>query len=107
MFACAEQPKDVTYKDKLPPMYPDYANVTIPKNIAPLNFLLRGDFEGIQVTATCNGKQIQVTERGSCVRFDIDDWKDLLQNAAGKSINVTVTAKLEVNGMLISSLHGR
>ena len=93
LFACAEQPKDVTYKDELPPMYPDYANVTIPKNIAPLNFLLRGDFEGVQVTATCSGKQMQVTERGSSVRFDLDDWKDLLQHAAGKSINVTVTAK--------------
>ena len=93
LLACAEQPKDVTAKDELPPMYPDYTDVTIPKNIAPLNFLLRGDFEGIQVTATCGDKQMQVTERGGAIRFDIDEWKDLMQHSAGKSINVTVTAK--------------
>ena len=93
LFSCVEQPKDVTAKDELPPIYPDYTDVTIPKNIAPLNFLLRGDFEGIQVTATCGDEVMQVNGRGHRITFDIDDWKELLDAAAGKVIDVTVTAK--------------
>ena len=74
-------------------MYPDYTDITIPKNIAPLNFLLRGDFEGVQVTATCGDEMMEVNTRGHRVQFDIDDWKDLLAASAGKRIDVTVTAK--------------
>ena len=35
--------------DALPPMYPDYPNVTLPVNIAPLNFLLRTSTERVEV----------------------------------------------------------
>ena len=39
-------PKDVVVQDTLPPIYPDYCDVTIPENIAPLNFLLRSHSSG-------------------------------------------------------------
>ena len=45
--ACAPTPKDVQQSDQLPPIYPDYCEVTIPENIAPLNFLLRANCEAI------------------------------------------------------------
>lgn len=93
LLACSEQPENVTANAELPPMYPDYTDVTIPKNIAPLNFLLRGDYERIQVRAVCGDDSIEVNERGHRVCFDLDDWKDLLEAAAGKTIDVTVTAK--------------
>ena len=37
--ACREA-SDITISDTLPPIYPDYINVTIPVNIAPLNFMI-------------------------------------------------------------------
>ena len=48
-------------------MYPDYTNVTIPKNIAPLNFLVRQ-----QAEATCllvNGK-VLASSRDNAVSID-------------------------------------
>ena len=73
-------------------MYPDYADVTIPFNIAPLNFLLRGDFKGVEAIATVEGHSIQTNSSDNTVCFDIDEWKDLLAHAVGKDINVSVTA---------------
>ena len=39
--SCTPTPRDVRQSDEQPPIYPDYCDVTIPENIAPLNFLLR------------------------------------------------------------------
>lgn len=71
-------------------MYPDYTNVTIPKNIAPLNFLVRQ-----QAEATCllvNGK-VLASSRDNAVSIDEDDWHALLQQWAGKNVDVSVCTK--------------
>ena len=82
-------PKDVVVQDTLPPIYPDYCDVTIPENIAPLNFLLRADHcEAIQVEAG----DITLHARGHEAVFDIDDWRDLLSQSAGSELTVTVSA---------------
>jgi len=72
----------------LPPIYPDYCDITIPENIAPLNFLLRGDYEAIEVRAG----DITVNAKGNEAIFDIDEWKELLAQHTGESVKVTVTA---------------
>ena len=91
-MACSHAPKDVVELDTLPPIYPDYCNVTIPENIAPLNFLLRADCEAIEVKAG----ELVLNASGNEAVFDIDDWKTLIQQSSGKEIEVTITAL--VNG---------
>ena len=91
-IACSHAPKDVVELDTLPPIYPDYCNVTIPENIAPLNFLLRADCEAIEVKAG----ELVLNASGNEAVFDIDDWKTLMQQSSGKDIEVTITAL--VNG---------
>jgi hypothetical protein len=75
-------------QDELPPIYPDYCDVTIPENIAPLNFLLRADCEAIEVKAV----DLTLNASGNEAVFDIDDWKALMQQSADKEVEVTVTA---------------
>ena len=89
-------PENVQQSDELPPIYPDYCDVTIPQNIAPLNFLLRdGDCEAIEVKAD----ELTIQARGDEAVFDIDDWRALMAQSAGKEITVTVTAL--INGRWI------
>ena len=90
--SCTPTPKDVVEQDALPPIYPDYCNVTIPENIAPLNFLLRADCEAIEVKAG----ELMLNASGNEAVFDIDDWKTLMQQSSGIEIEVTITAL--VNG---------
>ena len=85
LFACTPTPSKVTKSEALPPIYPDYADVTIPVNIAPLNFLVRDDIEAVQVTAG----QLTVNANGNEVCFDEDDWRELLES--NHDIEVTVT----------------
>ena len=88
LAACTPTPENVQKSDLLPPLYPDYCDVTIPVNIAPLNFLLRADCEAVEVKAG----DITVNYKGNEVVFDCDEWKEMLTQNAGKQIPVTVTA---------------
>jgi len=92
MAACPPQPTPPVASDELPPIYPDYTDITIPCNIAPLNFLLRGDYEAVELKATCGEAELRVAERGSKVCIDDDDWAHFLSAAAGRQATVTVTA---------------
>ena len=91
LTSCTPTPKNVQKSNVLPPIYPDYCDVTIPENIAPLNFLLRADCEAIEVRAG----DLSINARGNEVVFDIDDWKEMLSQNAGKEIEVTVSALID------------
>ena len=91
LSACTPTPENIQKSDLLPPLYPDYCDVTIPVNIAPLNFLLRADCEAVEVKAG----DLTVNYKGNEVVFDCDEWKEMLTHNAGKQIPVTVTALIQ------------
>ncbi len=101
LASCAPTHEDAEQVNHLPNMFPDYADVTIPVNIAPLNFLIRDkNLSDIEVVATIKegshapestaDNSISVATRGDVVKFDATEWKDFLQKAAGKKVNVQV-----------------
>ena len=71
LATCTPKPSNPVESNELPPMYPDYTDVWIPYNIAPLNFLLRGDYEAVEVKATCGGETLTVNRRGPEAVFDL------------------------------------
>ena len=99
--SCTPTPKDVQQSSELPPIYPDYCDVTIPVNIAPLNFLLRADCEAIEVKVG----NITINPRGNEVTFDMDDWKELMQQSADKEIEVTIIALINGNWIQYKTFH--
>ena len=88
--SCSTSPVDVQKTSEAVPMYPDYTDITVPVNIAPLNFMLRNDAEAVCVYA--NGKEMY-SGRGSEVTFDSDEWRELLKENTGKTIDVRVDAR--------------
>ena len=80
-------------------IYPDYKEVTIPANIAPLNYrYAMEDVSKAQTTFTLGDKS--VTIKGAKVEWSLTHWKAFLEGAEGKTI--TVEAQAEVAGKLIS-----
>ena len=86
LVACGPSvPTNYTQSDKLPAIYPDYAQVTIPVNMAPLSFEFDGEADEMVARyavgdddIVCNGQP------------DIDKWHALAEKAKGKSITVDV-----------------
>ena len=90
LISCKQSPQNVKSVDAFPAIYPDYINVTIPENIAPLNFMLTDSVE--KAVATIEGKEESITVSGEQkIQMPLKKWKELL--AAGEqNINVTVTS---------------
>lgn len=92
--ACTDKPDSPVKSNELPPIYPDYAGVTVPVGIAPLNFNMKGDCERMDVTIK-GADGTEVNANGDYADFDIDDWHALLESNKGKDLTVTVCAKNE------------
>ena len=71
--------------EKLPVIYPDYAGVTVPESIAPLNFSVRTDGKACAVF-TAEGYTFAVYASDGAFSIPEADWKKLLVAAKGKQI---------------------
>ena len=91
LFSCTDSPKNPIGESKLPAIYPDYTDVTIPVGIAPLNFEVTGA-ERIDVTVNGkSGKPLHVN--GKRADFPIDDWHKLIEANKGQKLTVTVCTR--------------
>ena len=77
-----------------PDIFPDYCDVTVPCNIAPLNFMLPKDKfdECVARFTTADGRQ-QTYGDGVKMQIPEDEWHDMLDASKGKSIKVEVWGK--------------
>ena len=87
----AEVPTQYTDSSQLPKMYPDYVDVTIPINIAPLSMELCQQAQDVVVRYAASGEEIVCG--GKKAMPAINEWKDLTSKAAGGDITVEVFAK--------------
>lgn len=79
LTACAPGVPDSTQSlESTPAIFPDYTDVTIPGNIAPLNFLIQED-GGSYVTVLSSGSET-VSIRGNHVKIPARKWERLLKN---------------------------
>ena len=94
LLSCGPQvPDDYTTSDKLPDIYPDYKEVTVPVNMAPLTFEMSHEAEQMVARLTAEGEEL-VCE-GKKIQPSTDDWQQLVARAAGKSIGVEVYARYD------------
>lgn len=92
LAACQEEVKNAKEADSLPPIFPDYAEVTVPVGIAPLNFCSAGESECLDVVLKGdNGGEMHV--QGAYADFDADEWHRLLEANKGGRLVCTVCIK--------------
>ena len=92
LIACGNQiPQTFSESDELPNIYPDYANVTVPINMAPLSFEMEGRADDVVARMTAGDEELICG--GKKVQPDADDWKRLAECAKGNAIKVEVYAE--------------
>ncbi|MBP5486205.1 MAG: PD40 domain-containing protein [Bacteroidales bacterium] len=88
-YSCSSKPEGATQSGEEAPVFPDYKEVTIPANIAPLNFSFLG--EGTAVLLS--GDKVIRSRRGT-FRFSPRKWRQLLEGCSDNgTIAMTVFAK--------------
>jgi len=83
--------KDV---NRMPSIFPDYTEIKIPSNIAPLNFKINEPGTAFEVRIHADkGEPIEIKSSSPSVRIDISKWHKFLGKNAGSNFFVDVFVK--------------
>ena len=96
LCGCIES-KPIRYEqlNMVAPIYPDYRDIIIPTNIAPLNFYLDDFCEEVEIICKVAGKEIVNKRFERIINWEIDVWRNLLNYAHknGHEIEVSIAKK--------------
>jgi hypothetical protein len=80
--------------ERMPVVKPDYANITIPPNIAPLRFSLQDSCAACAIEISSEkGPPIMVWGKKNAARIGAVPWKRLLSENAGRPLHITIYAR--------------
>lgn len=85
-------PTSFTEVNETPHIYPDYVDIVVPPNIAPLNFLV-DDVEDVVAEFQVQNSKLNFGGSDNKVQIDEKEWHELLAEAKGKSLSVRVCTK--------------
>lgn len=88
---CTGNYRQAIETNRIANIFPEYYNVTIPPNIAPLNFIIResGSKFRIEISGE-NGKPVIINQRSPKIKIPVAKWHKILEANAGKSLNIDV-----------------
>jgi len=93
LSSCSVRVDGTIEKNCPPDLWPDYNGVTIPKNIAPLNFSTTS-FDSLDrieaVLKTFDGENYNFSGK-NYIDFPISDWREILKKSCGKKLEILVT----------------
>ena len=94
LAACQPKARNAVPAGSRPDIYPDYAGVTIPVGIAPLDFTLKGA-KAIDVRVSSPDGRVLRSSGRSSTRFPAKRWLDLLKRSTGDSLQVAVSGLID------------
>ena len=92
LMGCAGPSVPTVFTDskELPKIYPDYTDVTVPINIAPLTFELDEQADEMIARYAVGGEEIVCADKA---QPDMEAWRTLTEKAKGGAITVDVYAR--------------
>jgi hypothetical protein len=94
LTACGKAPSGRETTSEQVSIYPDYTGITIPPNIAPLNFSILNQGDRYKVfIGTPQGSSIRIRTASGKVKIPERSWNRLLKNSAGGNLEYTVFRK--------------
>ncbi|MFO7622670.1 MAG: hypothetical protein R6W81_15625 [Bacteroidales bacterium] len=93
--SCKGPPSKFSESTGPPDIFPDYKEVVIPVNIAPLNFRSEESPERMRVIIGGNRDGSIIVKGRSKIRIPRGKWKTLLEKNAGESLTITVFTRKE------------
>ncbi|HVO72748.1 MAG TPA: hypothetical protein VMT35_01885 [Ignavibacteriaceae bacterium] len=91
--------KKYKFIDRSAHIFPDYTEIVIPPNIAPLNFMIkeRGVRYSVKI-ASAKGEPIEISSDDSKIIIPIDRWKELVSQNRGGKLQVEIYLE-DINGI--------
>lgn len=85
-------------EERTPNIDPDYVNVVLPPNIAPMNFMIKEKGQNYYVKIDAeNGQPIEINAKNGKIQIPMSRWKKLLSENVGKKLNIEIYAQNAVD----------
>ena len=93
--SCSEKKEILSVEENVPAIFPDYIGVTIPVNIAPLNFSVREEGETFVTSfeSLKSGYNFEIEARNKSFNIPLKQWRLLLKESLGGEVQVTIMKK--------------
>ena len=96
MYSCSGKLPVCSEAGSEPTLSPDYAGITIPYNIAPLNFSIKEKGNRFIALFSIDNKTIlSIRSNDNEIRIAPDKWRDLLSESKGKQFKIEILVKDE------------
>ena len=101
--SCINEPKEnIRLINHQPITYPDYQDVTIPPNIAPLNFFIKepGKEYWVTLKSGSGSTHISINCKDGVVKFPEKLWKEILSKSSGSKITIQILSVTDRDSLL-------
>jgi hypothetical protein len=100
LYSCIGKPRgNIAETGKLPAIDPEYSGITIPFNIAPLNFKITEEGAAFFVRFSADSKTIIETgSKDGIIRIPEEKWKKILEGNKGRDLNIDIYLKDKKSG---------
>lgn len=96
LYSCSVSISDYTDENREPQIEPDYSDITIPPNIAPLNFMINETAEKYKVHMySLNGEGMIVASTDKKINIPAGKWEKLLVQCRGGDLFIDIYMKQE------------
>jgi hypothetical protein len=94
-FACTSKPSgEIIQINNQAHIKPDYTDLTIPSNIAPMNFEINEPGESFYVRiSSAKGKALEINSGNETIDISQSEWKKLLKENAGGKLDIEIFVK--------------
>ena len=90
LFSCNGRIKIVETINSYPDIFPDYVNITIPVNIAPLNFVMQDGSEKMEAHFVCDDQVLLKCKGRQKISIPGKEWHRMLHKVAGRDLQAFV-----------------
>jgi hypothetical protein len=101
---CKQSSQEYKQVNAYPEIYPDYKDICVPYNIAPLNFMLKEECDKMEVELLTGTNSMKVTGSHK-IAFPLDKFKMLLQEHKNDTIWVSVKSHSKLGWQKFKSFY--
>src|SRR5665811_2266501 len=86
--SCSDAPKNAIEKNVVANIFPEYYDLIIPPNIAPLNFIVKEPGSKFRVEiAAKNENPISIQQKSPIIKIPLKQWHNILSGNIGKTLS--------------------
>lgn len=93
LLGCSPEISNVENLSRPPAIDPDYADILVPPNIAPLNFKIREEGTAFKAVFSAGTIKINIDAPNGLVQIPQKKWERLLSSSTGTTFHIDIYAK--------------